>query len=116
MAAIRHNVLLESLESLEPRILLDAEPFYFAAAANTGVDLTLQLSGDTLQLIDNSDAASPAVVARKLLAETSEVIIVGSTLDDRFAVLFDSGSPLESLPISFDGGAGDDSLLGLNQA
>ena len=107
MVAHRRYLLLEALE---PKVVLAAQPLLFAA--DTSVNLTLQLNGDTVQIVENSDNDSPTVVAERILSATSEVVITGSSFDDRLTVLFDSGSALENLSISFDGGIGNDSLFG----
>jgi hypothetical protein len=101
---------------LEPRLLLSADPFSYAAAADTGFDLSLrlidELGGPTIQLVEHLESGGSTVVAAKLLSATSEVIVTGSDADDRFSIEFETGSALEGLAISFDGGAGSDTLLG----
>ena len=94
-------------ETLEPRLLLSADPLSVVVDQDAAAELTLQL-GDAsgtpiLQLIDR-DAA---VLAEQALAATSEVSITGSELAD---VLHIDGSLLDGLDtplfISFDA-AGD---------
>jgi Ca2+-binding RTX toxin-like protein len=106
----RRKVLFEPLE---PRILLSSDPFSYTAAANTAVDLTLRLqevSGiDTLQLINNSDQS---VLQSQALADTSAVEITGSDLDDRFTIDLDFDDLADSLPLTFTGGTGNDTLRG----
>jgi hypothetical protein len=98
------------LEPLEPRILLSADPLVpFAVSASSETnDLTLRLDELTrnLQIVDNQTAA---IVAEQGVDQTSEVVIAGSEGDDRLTLT----SPLPStLPIAFDGGAGNDTLVG----
>ncbi|WP_295882586.1 calcium-binding protein [uncultured Thiohalocapsa sp.] len=102
------------MEPLEPRLLLSADPLTYTAA--TAADLELRLTTDdegveTLQLLDRSGDA-PAVIEEKPLAETSEIVINGSALDDSLLLgdgLFDLAAPL---PIAFNAGLGTDSLTG----
>ncbi|MDX1431795.1 MAG: LEPR-XLL domain-containing protein, partial [Gammaproteobacteria bacterium] len=93
-------------ESLEPRLLLSADPFTYTAAAAS--DLTLRLTDDagaqTLTLVDTSGA----VLAERSLADTSTVTVVGSPGDDTLTV--DFATPF-SLPVTFHGEGGYDELF-----
>ena len=95
-------------EPLEPRILLSDTFSYTAAAA---MDMTLQVTGDNIELIDNSDGS---LLQRQLLVDTSAVVITGSEEDDSLQVDFDFDALDDPIPVSFDGDEGDDTLVGLD--
>ena len=60
-----------------------------------------------MQLIDNTD---PSILESQALADTSAVVITGAEQDDRLKIDLDFDALLDPLPISFSGGAGDDTL------
>ena len=112
----RHNISHRKFpkflfETLEPRLLLSATPFYTAVAAQSGVDLTLRLENqggvDTLELIDSTRGV---VRSAALASIAGPVEIVGSGFDDIFRV----NSDLSSLAggVLFEAGAGEDTLTG----
>ncbi|MCX5734321.1 MAG: LEPR-XLL domain-containing protein, partial [candidate division NC10 bacterium] len=94
----RRKVLLEPLE---PRLLLTATPFTYAAASGATLDLTLRLdetsSAPLFQLIDNS-GGTPTVVAQQALADTSQIVITGSEHADRLTI--DTSVPT-AVPVAF---------------
>jgi len=95
-------------EQLEPRLLLSGD-FAYAALPGQALDLTLRLQDDginapVIQIVDN---ASSTVVAEKLVAETTQVIINGDELDDKLTI--DLSNPID-VPIEFDGGNGNDTV------
>jgi hypothetical protein len=102
-------------EALEPRLLLSGDPLVYAAQADEAFDLTLKLvqegSAPLLQLVDNRGADFP-LLASAALTETSAVMITGSDLDDTLRIDADLAAGVGSLLISFDAGAGDDTLRG----
>ncbi|MFV2067179.1 MAG: LEPR-XLL domain-containing protein [Pirellulales bacterium] len=115
--ARRKNQFQPNFESLEARLMLAADPFYSAAAATEGVDLRLLIEDvdevSMLRLLDGSDqelAASP------LSDVNGSVRVVGSGFDDTFQL--DIGTPtvvaLLADGIQFEGGDGDDRLVGPN--
>ncbi|MBP1740747.1 MAG: 3-carboxy-cis,cis-muconate lactonizing enzyme, partial [Deltaproteobacteria bacterium] len=98
-------------EPLEPRLLLDADlSFGMTEDAN---DLTLKSSPvgdvDELQII-NTDTS--VVLDRLTLSGSTEVEIIGSDQDDVLRLDLDFDSLLESLSIVFQGGEGNDTLMG----
>ncbi len=108
-----------SIEPLEPRLLLSGDPLAPLAFQMDGDtdDLTLRLEEvlpaggleavETLQLVDNDTGA---VVAEQALEATSEVVITGTDLDDRFEVDASLSETELPLPVSFTGGGGDDTV------
>ncbi|MGC9327992.1 MAG: LEPR-XLL domain-containing protein, partial [Candidatus Hinthialibacter sp.] len=102
-AAPRKKKML--FEALEPRILLSGETLDYTADPNTAADLTLQVSGGDIQIVDNNDGD---IVAHQALSETSAVNITGSLLGD--SVTIDSINASASLSINIQGNAGDDSV------
>jgi hypothetical protein len=112
-AAKRRNKVL--FEPLEPRILLSSDPLSYTAAAGTAANLTLRFQNvegtDILQLFDETNQT---VVQSQALAEISAVEITGSDLDDTFKVDLDFDAFSDSFVLTFDGGSGNDMLLGPN--
>ncbi len=119
------------LEPLEPRLLLSADPLGALAidvAADFGAgdhDLSLaveQLDQTAEQLDPPAEAAAPTRIVRlvdretsqalswQLLGSTSEIVVHGGAGADRLT-LDDSVLGL-GIPVLFDGGAGDDTLVG----
>jgi hypothetical protein len=98
------------MEPLEPRLLLSADGLvpFAVGMVDSANDLTLRLDHLTqkLQAVDNATAA---IVAEQDLDRTSEVVITGTDGDDRLAI---ASSLSSSLAISFDAGAGRDTLVG----
>jgi hypothetical protein len=94
----------------DPNSQAEAQPFsYTMADGANNVALQLQPGGaaSTLQLIDRATAQ---VLAEQALAQTSEVIVMGSILDDRFEIdasVLDAG-----VAIRFEGGDGNDTVYG----
>ena len=102
-------------EPLEPRLLLSADPLTYVAQSDSAMDLTLRLMDDAgtplLQLLDNA-ALDEAVLASRALADTSEIIVIGSDLDDSLTIDFGFDFGFDSLLVTFDGGTGADTLTG----
>jgi hypothetical protein len=98
------------MEPLEPRLLLSADALvpFAVGMADDANDLTLQLDylTQTLQAVSNNTSA---IVAEQDLDRTSQVVITGSDGDDRFTV---AAALSSSIAISFEGGAGSDTLVG----
>jgi hypothetical protein len=108
----RRKVLMEPLE---PRLLLSADLSF--TMTGSAKDLTLKLDQidgiDMVQLLNSEDTdPSTQVVASRALAETSTVEILGSEQDDVLRLGLDFNSLVDSLAITFRGGAGDDTLVG----
>jgi len=97
-------------EPLEPRLLLSSDLTY-AAAAGTALNVTLRLDGATqeLQLVDD---ISHSVLKSQALADTSAVVMTGSDHDDTVRMDIDPGALSNPLPVTFQGGAGNDTLVG----
>ncbi len=99
-------------ETLEPRLLLSATPFYTAAASQGAVDLTLQLQEqggiETLQLLDS--ASGSVKVSAALSSLSGPIEIAGSGFDDVFRIGSDLGAITGG--IVFDAGEGTDILIG----
>ena len=101
-AAVRKTANRLFLEPLEPRWLLDA--MSYAPPAGGSLDATLKLQGATLQLINNSDQSE---LASHAFDGTPQIVITGGTEADTLTI--DFSNPF-SIPISFDGLAGGDTL------
>ena len=91
-----------------------AVPTALIFTAITPADLTLRIVYDagtpTLQLIDNTASSSETrIVTSRAVSETNAVQIIGSDHDDRLTM---DVSALGSVPISFHGGLGIDTLVG----
>ena len=87
------------------QVAVPAKLEYTAEDGET-LDLTLQLDGDQLQLVNNTDSS---VVASQTLADTTKIVVAGAELDDKLTI--DLSAPI-SVPIEFDGGMGGfDSLI-----
>ncbi|MEM8790522.1 MAG: matrixin family metalloprotease [Pseudomonadota bacterium] len=107
------------VESLEPRILLAADPL--TATLGAGItDVTVGFddnstadTADDRFIITNNDLPSSAVnfvVASKLVSETSEISITGSTSDDRVVIDDLAGNVIFPVDVFFDGAGGTDEL------
>lgn len=98
-------------EPLEPRLLLSATPFYTAAAAQAGVDLTLRLDNqggvETLELLDSAHGVLSSAAVSSL---SGPVEIFGSGFADTLTLASDLGAIAGG--VLFDGGAGTDTLVG----
>jgi hypothetical protein len=106
---------LVHLEPLEPRILLSADLSH--TMGGSGHDLTLRLGDvdgvNTLQLINPTNPDPGAqVVASQALADTSGIEIIGSDQDDTLRIDLDFDLVPENFRINFQGGAGEDTLVG----
>lgn len=103
---------LVHFEALESRLLLAGDPLTYAAAG-LALDITLHVDRDAdgtevLELVDRAAPDGPVVV-RQALAETSEVVIVGSDGADTLRVDLD---PSFVVPVSFtDHSRGDGDSL-----
>ncbi len=102
------------VETLEPRLLMSADPLAFAMTDQYD-DLTLQLREEqgvsVIQIIDNVGQGSP-VLMQEALANVSQLFITGSANDDTLTIDESLLSMQDSLLITFDGGEGYDSLKG----
>src|SRR5574341_1433064 len=96
-----------TVEPLEPRLLLDAAPLVFNVDPAAAANFTVQVANADVQIVDNS---SGNILLSQALADTSEVIVHGSSQVDTLTV--DATAAASSLPIAFDGNAGDDTLRG----
>jgi hypothetical protein len=109
------------LEPLEPRLLLSGDFVPFAVdMAAAGNDLTVRFDAAS-QAVEVVDNPSAVVVASRPLASTREVIVTGTDAGDRLVLHAsavgsfgqgESATPAPPLAIRFDGGAGDDTLVG----
>lgn len=91
-------------ELLESRRLLTGDLFFQATGSG---DLLLQLSGDTLQVVDTSST----VLASKSLDEITEgVLIEGNAYDVQLTI--DASVPIITGGIQFIGGTGTNTLIG----
>ena len=106
-----------ALEPLEPRVLLAGDPLIFTASGAADVTLKLTQGSDTavsiFQLVDNTD---DSILVEQALSDTSFVTITGSDAADSLTLDFDFDVDTSSIVITFDGGAGNDSLVGSGQA
>jgi hypothetical protein len=113
----RLNAFQAVFETLEPRLLLFADPFFSAASASSAVDARLLIEDvggvDRLRLID---AADNELASDALTDITGAVRIVGSDFDDTFRLEIDTATiQLElSNGIRFEAGTGSDRLVGPN--
>jgi hypothetical protein len=97
-------------EALEPRLLLSADPFTAALAADNADGYTLTVDTETanatttkyLRLTNNAD--SSLVAEKEVDADTTSATITGS--DDHDLLILDLGT--EAITVTFDGGAGVD--------
>ncbi len=105
----RHAV---TVEAMEPRILLSADPIFAHTLADSG-DYTLGLSFDEdadayrIQLVNDSDGL---VVASSELDGVTDVQITGTSGADKLTLdlLF---RPDPAFKVTFDGGDGEDELI-----
>ena len=110
----RRKTFQPILQTLEPRILLFADPFYTAASAESAVDLTLKIENvsgvDILRLIDTTNDTE---LASDLLTD-GRVKIVGSNFADTFRLEIDTAVIPVNLSggVRFEGGSGSDTLVG----
>ena len=108
----RRKMRRASFEALEPRVVLDATPFYTATAAT---DMTLKIEQvsnvETLRLLDNNDVE---LASRAVADVTEQVRIVGSSLDDTFRLQIDASTVSSKLPlgVQFEGAGGTDTFEG----
>ncbi|MEN9314169.1 MAG: hypothetical protein RIS35_562, partial [Pseudomonadota bacterium] len=109
----RHSPYL--LESLEPRILLDATPapvtFAASGAATIAVSVAQQSGVDTLRIEGTDGSESFAII--KPLSQVSSIVITGSSGADSLE-LDASLSALKAreITLQFDAGGGSDSVVG----
>ncbi len=103
------------LEALEPRLLLSADIVH-TIAPGVALDASLRTSDNNgqqiLQLVDNG---SSSVLAETIFDQDVNVDIVGGDLDDVLSIKFDIDSVLHQVRVNFDGGDGDDTLVGPSQ-
>ncbi len=100
-------------EPLEPRILLSADMSY-AAAAGHALDATLTVGADDqgaaiLRLIDNDE--SNTILAEQAIDQDINFAISGNDQADRLTIDFDAAALAYAVSFTFDGGAGDDTLI-----
>ena len=111
----KHNAF--TLEQLEPRLLLSADPL--AAAFAASADVTLQViekagAQQYIQLIDNSVGANSAVLGEMKISDIAAgdtVTITGSAADDKLTVdqsFLDLGE--QTFVVQFDGAGGTDNV------
>ncbi|HWB14429.1 MAG TPA: DUF4214 domain-containing protein [Pirellulales bacterium] len=100
---------LMSIEPLETRTLLAANPLTLdlsAEAQGQAVTLGLDATHTNLVLTVSPDSAQNQTIP---LANVSQVTVIGSTFND--VVTVDSTNGAVTVPISFDGRGGSDSLV-----
>ena len=92
-------------------MLLDAAPFVFDAGADP-LNATLMLADvNGVATVQVADTASDSILASRPLSETSAIVVEGSGSDDVLTVDLTDNNALTGIPITFQGGAGDDSML-----
>lgn len=98
-----------SLEPLEQRLLMSGDPLVFAAG-EVASDVTVRVDDSATPLVQIVDNQTNIVILSQALADTSEVVVIGSEHDDTLTVDYSNGF---FLPVSFHGGdgAGFDSLV-----
>jgi hypothetical protein len=103
------------LEALEPRLLLSADIAH-TIAPGVALDASLKTNDNNgqqfLQLVDNG---SSAVLAETIFDQDVNVAVVGGDLDDVLSIEFDIDSVLHQVRVNFDGGDGNDTLVGPSQ-
>jgi hypothetical protein len=99
-------------ETLEPRLLLSADINY-VAASGAALDAALRIAdvdgAQVLQLVDN---ATSAVLGEGALDADINVTVGGSDLNDSLVIDFSSAATPHRVNVTFDGGAGEDTLRG----
>lgn len=96
-----------NLKALEPLLQLSGSPLVFNATAPG--DLTVRVQGVESDALVQVVDASGNVVSSRPLASTTEMRVYGSDGDDRLTI---GAGGINALPISFAGGAGNDTLTG----
>ena len=110
--AARKPVRSFSVEAMEPRILLSADPIFAHTLADSG-DYTLDLNYDAdadlyhIRLIDDGTGLT---LASSEVDTLTNVDITGSAGEDRLTVDF-MFRPDPAFALSFDGGDGEDELI-----
>jgi len=100
------------LETLEPRVLLSADISY-AAASGAALDAALRIADvDGTQMLQLVDNVSSAVLGQEALDEDINVTVNGGDLNDSLIIDFNSAAAGHQINVSYDGGAGDDTLRG----
>ncbi len=96
-------------EPLEPRLLMSGNPLVFAAS-EVASDVTVRVDDSATPVVQIHDNQKGNVILSQVLADTSEVVVIGSEHDDTLTVDYSNGF---FLPVTFHGGdgAGFDSLV-----
>ena len=99
-----------TIERLENRILMSADPLHFLAAPNIAQDLTLSLVDKAgIPTIQIMDTASSLVLAQQAKSATSSVDITLSKQADTIRIKNDFSA---IVPVTVDGLTGTDTLIG----